>query len=102
MVRKSLGFWDVAFQLLIQTFALGTFVTNMIISSLASTHPEFMSTSNLLFAGGGTAGCILANRLSQSPDTTVLLVERGPLAGLSLPLLSSDFCFRWFSFTNES
>ena len=46
-----------------------------------------MSTSNLLFAGGGTAGCVLANRLSQSPDTTVLFVERGPLAGLSLPLL---------------
>ena len=50
-----------------------------------------MCTSNLLFAGGGTAGCVLANRLSQSPDTTVLFVERGPLAGLSLPLLSSDF-----------
>ena len=51
-------------------------------------------TFPLLFSGGGTAGCVLANRLSQSPDITVLLVERGPLAdswASRVPLLSSDF-----------
>ena len=51
-------------------------------------------TFHLLFSGGGTAGCVLANRLSQSPDITVLLVERGPLAdswASRVPLLSSDF-----------
>lgn len=44
--------------------------------------------------GGGTAGCVLANRLSTSPGTTVLLVERGPVADSwtsRVPLLSSDF-----------
>jgi choline dehydrogenase len=46
------------------------------------------------FSGGGTAGCVLANRLSAIPNTTVLLVERGPLGdtwGSRVPLLSSDF-----------
>ncbi|KAJ3570890.1 hypothetical protein NP233_g4110 [Leucocoprinus birnbaumii] len=44
--------------------------------------------------GGGTAGCVLANRLSASPDNTVLLVERGPVADTwasRVPLLSSNF-----------
>lgn len=44
--------------------------------------------------GGGTAGCVLANRLSASPDVRVLLVERGPLADgwtSRVPLFSSDF-----------
>lgn len=45
-------------------------------------------------SGGGTAGCVLANRLSASPDKTVLLIERGPIAdswASRVPLLSSDF-----------
>ncbi|KAG0150621.1 hypothetical protein CROQUDRAFT_87816 [Cronartium quercuum f. sp. fusiforme G11] len=31
-----------------------------------------------VIVGGGTAGCVLANRLSQNPKTTVLVIEGGP------------------------
>lgn len=44
--------------------------------------------------GGGTAGCVLANRLSENKDITVLLLERGEPAfnwTSRVPLLSSNF-----------
>jgi choline dehydrogenase len=39
-----------------------------------ATHVEF----DVLVLGGGTAGCVLAARLSEEPERTVCLVEAGP------------------------
>ncbi|WP_199255936.1 GMC family oxidoreductase [Mycolicibacterium mengxianglii] len=35
-------------------------------------------TFDYVVAGGGTAGCVLAARLSENPDVTVCLIEAGP------------------------
>ncbi|RLN72709.1 hypothetical protein BBJ28_00026220, partial [Nothophytophthora sp. Chile5] len=40
----------------------------------SSKHPEF----DYVIVGGGSAGCVLANRLSADPSNAVALVETGP------------------------
>ena len=69
-------------------------ITLLLVSDLIVLH--LISVMNDMFevSGGSTAGCVLANRLSTSPNTTVFLIERGPLADTRashVPLLSSDF-----------
>jgi choline oxidase len=40
--------------------------------------PDPVATFDYVIAGGGTAGCVLAARLSEDPEVTVCLIEAGP------------------------
>ena len=37
-----------------------------------------MNSFDYVIVGAGSAGCVLANRLTEDPNTTVCLVETGP------------------------
>lgn len=57
-------------------------------------HRHCLVISSYKCPGGGTSGCVLANRLSADPSKSVLVIERGPRADSwtsRVPLFSSDF-----------
>jgi choline dehydrogenase-like flavoprotein len=44
---------------------------------------EIVSNPDYVVVGAGTAGCVLAARLSENPDTSVALLEAGDLVRIT-------------------
>ena len=58
-----------------------------------------MKTFDYVIIGGGSAGCVLANRLSASPDISVCLIEAGSKNNSAL--ISTPGAFGYFMFSRK-
>ena len=52
-----------------------------------------MSKYDYIIVGGGSAGCVLANRLTENPDISVCLIETGPPDKTPLIHIPAMFAF---------
>ncbi|XP_064470524.1 glucose dehydrogenase [FAD, quinone]-like [Ornithodoros turicata] len=64
---------------------------------------EFQSEYDFVVVGGGSSGCVVANRLSANPNVSVLLIEAGRaedlIARIPLASLVHTYDFSWWSRT---
>lgn len=56
---------------------LSTYAGSKDIASLASGQADKPTEYDYVICGGGTAGCVLASRLTENPDVRVLVIEAG-------------------------
>lgn len=77
MNRFSLGFVQSTYKVSRKKFTW-KLTGGQVIQRYSKSTTSFSSTHEYIIIGAGSAGCVLANRLSANPDLRVLLLEAGP------------------------